>query len=236
MLREHFILKLKTLFVLIIILLTACSTAKYHNEWVQQGDKYYYYDNNGNKVKNQWQKYDNDWHYLDSTGAMERSQWIGEYYVDEDGKMLKNTFHDIGNDTYEFDNDGKSKKISEIILVSSNRGNLGAMNILLSTFTSNSLDDYMIKIVTFNPPTNGTTFINCMVVSNLDSHVVRNQVYPIKFILKNDKTYIINSLEDTSAVNVVQELLNNNIKYITIDNKHTFKLYLDKKEAFQHRE
>ena len=75
-----------------------------------------------------------------------------------------------------------------------------------------------------------------MVVSNLDSHVVRNQVYPIKFILKNDKTYIINSLEDTSAVNVVQELLNNNIKYITIDNKHTFKLYLDKKEAFQHRE
>ena len=229
-------MKLKIVFLMIVVFLLACNnTPQYRNEWVQQGNKYYYFDNNGNKLKNKWQKDDSDWYYLDNTGAMTTSKWVDEFYVDEHGKMLKNTIRDIGNDTYEFDNDGKSKKLSEIVLVSNKRNNLGATEILLSTFTPNSLDDYTIKIVTYIPPAYRTTYINCMVVSNFDSHVVKNQVYPIKFILKNGNTYTINSIDDNNAVSVVQELLSNNINCITIDNRYTFKLYLDSGEALRHR-
>ena len=43
--------------------------------WVKENDKWYFYDEKGNKVKNEWQQYKNKWYYLDENGDMLYSTW-----------------------------------------------------------------------------------------------------------------------------------------------------------------
>lgn len=42
----------------------------HRNEWVQEGDKWYYYDLYGNMVKSDWVLWKSRWYYLGSDGAM----------------------------------------------------------------------------------------------------------------------------------------------------------------------
>lgn len=60
------------------------------NDWVQDQDKWYWFDGAGLMVTNVWYKYKGDWYYLGHDGAMVKGlqavdgQW---YYLDQDGKM-----------------------------------------------------------------------------------------------------------------------------------------------------
>lgn len=86
-------------------------------EWDKSGDKWIYYDEDGNIVKDEWKKINglwyvfdgngyaitgwfksaNDWYYMDNKNChMLSSQWLelpsGTYYLKEDGKMATNSY------------------------------------------------------------------------------------------------------------------------------------------------
>ena len=62
------------------------------NDWVQDGDKWYWFDAAGIMVVNTWYQYNSAWYYLGSDGAMCQSQLVADsgkiYAVDAAGKMV----------------------------------------------------------------------------------------------------------------------------------------------------
>ena len=67
--------------------------------WKQLDGKWYYFDENGNKVTNQWKQDSAGWCYLGEDGAMITNQWVkdsvGWCYVDASGYMVYNQWaHD----------------------------------------------------------------------------------------------------------------------------------------------
>lgn len=60
------------------------------NDWLQDQDKWYWFNGAGIMVANTWYQYKGGWYYLGSDGAMVKGlqasggKW---YYLDEDGKM-----------------------------------------------------------------------------------------------------------------------------------------------------
>ena len=62
------------------------------NDWVQDGDKWYWFDAAGIMVVNTWYQYNSAWYYLGSDGAMCKSQLVADsgkiYAVDAAGKMV----------------------------------------------------------------------------------------------------------------------------------------------------
>lgn len=60
------------------------------NDWIQDQDKWYWFDGAGLMVTNTWYQYKGDWYYLGADGAMVKGlravdgEW---YYLDKDGKM-----------------------------------------------------------------------------------------------------------------------------------------------------
>jgi N-acetylmuramoyl-L-alanine amidase len=60
------------------------------NDWLQDQDKWYWFDGAGMMVTNTWYQYKGGWYYLGSDGAMLKGlqdingKW---YYLDQDGKM-----------------------------------------------------------------------------------------------------------------------------------------------------
>ncbi len=60
------------------------------NNWLQDQDKWYWFDGAGVMVTSTWYQYKGGWYYLGSDGAMVKGlQALGGkwYYLDEDGKM-----------------------------------------------------------------------------------------------------------------------------------------------------
>lgn len=60
----------------------------YREDWLTQGEKNYYLDEQGNAVKG-WQQIDGNWHYFDENCALVKDTWIGNYYVDESGIWIQ---------------------------------------------------------------------------------------------------------------------------------------------------
>lgn len=62
------------------------------NDWVQDGDKWYWFNAAGTMVTNTWYQYNGAWYYLGPDGSMCKSQLIENsgniYAVDADGKMI----------------------------------------------------------------------------------------------------------------------------------------------------
>ena len=60
--------------------------------WVNDGDGWYYYDENGNMVYETWLKWNGAWYYLAADGKMVASDWVkwngGWYYLSASGKMV----------------------------------------------------------------------------------------------------------------------------------------------------
>ncbi|WP_333648071.1 CHAP domain-containing protein [Lacrimispora sp.] len=60
------------------------------NDWLQDQDKWYWFDGAGLMVTDKWYEYKGDWYYLGTDGAMVKGlqavdgKW---YYLDQDGKM-----------------------------------------------------------------------------------------------------------------------------------------------------
>lgn len=62
------------------------------NDWVNDQEKWYWFDDAGIMVTNTWYRYDGAWYYLGPDGAMCQSQLVENsgkiYAVDSDGKMV----------------------------------------------------------------------------------------------------------------------------------------------------
>ena len=62
------------------------------NDWVQDQDKWYWFNAAGIMVTNTWYRYNEAWYYLGPDGAMCQSQLVANsgkiYAVDTDGKMI----------------------------------------------------------------------------------------------------------------------------------------------------
>jgi N-acetylmuramoyl-L-alanine amidase CwlA len=62
------------------------------NDWVQNQDKWYWFDGAGMMITNRWYKYNSDWFYLGLDGVMCASQLVENsgkiYAVDKNGKMI----------------------------------------------------------------------------------------------------------------------------------------------------
>ena len=105
-------------------------TPEVKSGWVQEGNKWYYYDNNqkvtgyytventkyyfdaNGVMQTGWFKIDNADYYAASSGAI-TAQWVGSgnnwYYVDADGKMVTG-FQTISGTKYYFETNGLMKK------------------------------------------------------------------------------------------------------------------------------
>ena len=62
--------------------------------WKKFGDKWCYFDENGNQTFKQWVKTSKGWCYIDADGYMATNKWVedanGTCYVDENGYMVTN--------------------------------------------------------------------------------------------------------------------------------------------------
>jgi glucan-binding YG repeat protein len=70
--------------------------------WVNEGDAWYYYDNNGDYVTDKWKTYNGNSFYLGDDGYMLTNELVeykdNYYYVDANGAMVKNTWVAIAAD------------------------------------------------------------------------------------------------------------------------------------------
>lgn len=79
--------------------------------WVEDGDAWYFYDKDGNKVSDEWKKSGENWYWLsgDLDGAMATETLVEDdddtYYVDANGVMVRNTWVKIENEEQDDDED-----------------------------------------------------------------------------------------------------------------------------------
>lgn len=75
--------------------------------WQQEGDHYYFRQENGMYIQTNWLKDGNNWYFFDENGYMVENDWVkwnGKfYYFGNDGKMWKNK---TTPDGYKVDKDG----------------------------------------------------------------------------------------------------------------------------------
>ena len=92
--------------------MTSCTAEKHYNEWVKIDDNYYYYDENGSKIKDTIKKIDDEMYYFDNSGKMktgwQKNKSKEDVYFLSDGKMAKG-WNFINDEWYCFDNDGVMK-------------------------------------------------------------------------------------------------------------------------------
>lgn len=80
------------------------------NGWLQDGNLWYYLDQDGDMISNGWLQADGVWYYLDQRGAMLSDGWVQDngnwYYLDKDGNMLANGWVDDNGSSYYLNADG----------------------------------------------------------------------------------------------------------------------------------
>ena len=54
----------------------AQDSGQYVNQWVQEGDSWYYYDNSGQKIINNFVELNGKWYYFDENGVSQRHKWL----------------------------------------------------------------------------------------------------------------------------------------------------------------
>ncbi|MBP3242114.1 MAG: hypothetical protein J6M92_16480 [Oribacterium sp.] len=83
------------------------STAAMAAGWQQEGDEWYYLDNNGDYVSDSWKVSDGKYYYLSSDGTMARNTLIEDgtnyYYVGSDGAMITNSWKAVATDDDNYD-------------------------------------------------------------------------------------------------------------------------------------
>ena len=113
-----------------LLAIGASMTSMAAQGWQQEGDDWYYYDNNGDYVVNEWKKSGNNWYYLGDDGYMMKNYLLEDgdsiYYLDGNGVMVTNSWvaytpeDDYEEDApdhywYYFQNNGRAVKASEDI-------------------------------------------------------------------------------------------------------------------------
>ena len=81
--------------------------------WKLEGNRWYYYGENGETYKNRWVETNGYWYYVDGIGAMKFETWIEEngekYWIDCSGIMATGWRH-LGKNWFYFYADGKMAK------------------------------------------------------------------------------------------------------------------------------
>ena len=113
-----------------LLAIGASMTSMAAQGWQQEGDDWYYYDNNGDYVVNEWKKSGNNWYYLGDDGYMMKNYLLEDgdsiYYLDGNGVMVTNSWvaytpeDDYEEDApdhywYYFQNNGRAVKASDDI-------------------------------------------------------------------------------------------------------------------------
>ena len=79
-----------------LLAIGASMTSMAAQGWQQEGDDWYYYDNNGDYVVNEWKKSGNNWYYLGDDGYMMKNYLLEDgdntYYLDGNGVMVTNSW------------------------------------------------------------------------------------------------------------------------------------------------
>ena len=79
-----------------LLAIGASMTSMAAQGWQQEGDDWYYYDNNGDYVVNEWKKSGNNWYYLGDDGYMMKNYLLEDgdsvYYLDGNGVMVTNAW------------------------------------------------------------------------------------------------------------------------------------------------
>ncbi len=111
-----------------LLAIGASMTSMAAQGWQQEGDDWYYYDNNGDYVVNEWKKSGNNWYYLGDDGYMMKNYLLEDgdsvYYLDGNGVMVTNSWvaytpeDDYEEDApdhywYYFQNNGRAVKSSD---------------------------------------------------------------------------------------------------------------------------
>ena len=79
-----------------LLAIGASMTSMAAQGWQQEGDDWYYYDNNGDYVTDEWKKSGNNWYYLGDDGYMMKNYLLEDgdntYYLDGNGVMVTNSW------------------------------------------------------------------------------------------------------------------------------------------------
>ena len=79
-----------------LLAIGASMTSMAAQGWQQEGEDWYYYDNNGDYVTNDWRKSGNNWYYLGDDGYMMKNYLLEDgdniYYLDGNGVMVTNAW------------------------------------------------------------------------------------------------------------------------------------------------
>ena len=92
-----------------LLAIGASMTSMAAQGWQQEGDDWYYYDNNGDYVTDDWKKSGNNWYYLGDDGYMMKNYLLEDgdnvYYLDGNGVMVTNAWVAVApsDDDYEDD-------------------------------------------------------------------------------------------------------------------------------------
>ena len=92
-----------------LLAIGASMTSMAAQGWQQEGDDWYYYDNNGDYVVDEWKKSGNNWYYLGDDGYMVKNYLLEDdddyYYLDGNGVMVTNSWVAIAPDEDDDDDD-----------------------------------------------------------------------------------------------------------------------------------
>ncbi len=96
----------KKLGLLLMAFAMTCSLSltAFAGYWRQDGNGWWYVNDDGKYPCNAWQYIDGKWYYFEREGYMVTNMWKQEYYLGKDGAMLTST---TTPDGFKVDSNGK---------------------------------------------------------------------------------------------------------------------------------
>ncbi|MGI6080985.1 MAG: N-acetylmuramoyl-L-alanine amidase family protein [Candidatus Avilachnospira sp.] len=92
-----------------LLAIGASMTSMAAQGWQQEGDDWYYYDNNGDYVTDEWKKSGNNWYYLGDDGYMMKNYLLEDgdnvFYLDGNGVMVTNAWVAVAPDEDDYEDD-----------------------------------------------------------------------------------------------------------------------------------
>ena len=174
--------------------------------WFTSGDKYYYYDKDGQKVTNKMIPIDGKYYAFHENGAAYANEFYDDMYFNQDRERVSNRLQEIGGKMYYLGIDGRKEKNSqypcnsEMALIGSqqidkkwyNFGDDGRMikNMMLTTASGTEYyDENGVKAIDREIKYNGQRYY-----FNQAGDLVTNQIVKDKYYAKGDGSLAANEV------------------------------------------
>lgn len=255
--------QVKTYFVLLIaaLLLYSCGpttkngfikenniTHYYSNDemqtgWIKYNNDYYYFDNDG-VMKTGWLEENGFWYYLDNDGKMYKDKMLNDkgkiYYFDYNGQMLINSKKLIDDLEYTFDFNGEGTVIAgNMYLTNCRMTNIQGVPVEKTSFMplgTNYGENFCIDMTYSTMYQSSTCNINVGIFDDNTFLNTKNYIFPLDFFTNEGIKCTIISNSDSQLPNVISQIREGKINYITIYNKYKYKLLdtpEEKAEAYE---